>query len=207
MIEHYYIIVFIVPALLVLLITPGVIRYAALVGAIDTPNQRKIHQHPTPRLGGVSICISYLASLFIFLQVGIISNITTTIVSYQWISFIAALVIIFFVGVADDVHPLNPGKKFLVQAIAATIVYAGGFKISTMTSLLSAGTIDIGMLDYPLTLLWIVGITNAFNLIDGLDGLATGVGIIAAGSMFVISASNGHYNSALVILALVGSLG
>ncbi|MEW5798552.1 MAG: hypothetical protein AB1728_06060 [Bacteroidota bacterium] len=206
MIEYYYIIVFVLPALLALMITPGVIRYASLVGAMDQPNQRKIHRHPTPRLGGVSICISFLVSLLIFLQTDIISNITTTIVSYQWISFVSALVIIFFVGVADDIHPMNPGKKFFVQAIAASIVYAGGFKISTMTSLLSVGTIDIGLLDYPLTLLWIVGITNAFNLIDGLDGLATGVGIIAAGSMFLIAASNGHYNSALVILALAGSL-
>lgn len=207
MIEHYYVIVFGIPALLALVITPGVITYASLVGAIDQPNQRKIHRHPTPRLGGVSVCISFLLSLLMFLHTEMISNITTTIVSYQWISFVAALVIIFFVGVADDIRPLNPGKKFLVQAIAATIVYAGGFKISTMTSLLSAGTIEIGLLDYPLTLLWIVGITNAFNLIDGLDGLATGVGIIAAGSMFVIAASNGHYNSAIVILAFVGSLG
>lgn len=205
--EHYYVIVFTVPALLVLVLTPGVIRFASLVGAIDKPNQRKVHKHPTPRLGGVSICISFLISLFIFLQTGIISNITTPIISYQWTSLIAALVIIFFVGVVDDVRPLNPGKKFLVQTIAATIVFAGGFKISTMTSLLSAGTIDIGMLDYPLTVMWIVGVTNAFNLIDGLDGLATGVGIIAAGSMFVISASHGHDNSALIILALAGSLG
>lgn len=201
-----YIFVYILPAVLVLFTTPAVIRLANVVGAIDKPNQRKIHLHPTPRLGGVSICIGFLFTIAAFLQTGIVTNIAPTLLSQQWILFFAALIIVFLIGVVDDIHPLNPGKKFIVQAVAATLVYAGGFKISTMTSLLTAGTFDIGFLDYPLTLLWIVGITNAFNLIDGLDGLATGIGIIAAGSMFVISASHEHFTTALFILALAGCL-
>ncbi|MDE3057010.1 MAG: hypothetical protein KGJ59_03525 [Bacteroidota bacterium] len=204
--EYQILLAFVMPALIVFSLTPFAVHFATMVGAIDQPNERKIHQHPTPRLGGIAICIGFLLSLLILSRISAIKNIPSPLVSLQGISFIIALILVFFTGVADDIRSINPGKKFLAQALAAAIVCAGGFRISTVTSFMTHEPLNLGALELPATVLWIVGITNAFNLIDGLDGLASGVGIMAALSMSAISYFNGTIGTALVALALAGAI-
>ncbi|HTR81111.1 MAG TPA: hypothetical protein VMM58_05715 [Bacteroidota bacterium] len=189
-----------------LLLTPLVIRFATLVGAIDLPNERKIHRYPIPRLGGIALCIGFLVTLFVLKALNIAGNSPFPFAGYRGLAFIAAFVLIFFVGVVDDIRSINPGKKFLVQLAAAAIVYAGGFRISSMTNFLSPGKLNLGILDFPLTVIWIAGVTNAFNLIDGLDGLASGVGIIASLCMSCIAYLKGDIATAFIVLALAGAI-
>lgn len=197
---------FIIPVILSLLVTPWVIKFALWIKAIDEPGGRKIHKSVTPRLGGLAIIISVSVSLgIIFLLFpalfdGIRENITQASV------FAISFFVIFLLGFWDDLKPLKPGVKFAVQFVVAALVYFAGFKISNITNPLGAGMLNVEMIDFPLTLLWIVGITNAFNLIDGLDGLASGVATIACTSIFVITALGGEIWAAVLALTLAGAL-
>jgi len=119
---------------------------------------------------------------------------------------VVSLTIVLFLGIWDDLKPLTPGKKFLGQVLAASIVYLAGFRISAITHPLSTELLDLGFFAYPLTIIWIVGITNAFNLIDGLDGLASGVGLIVSITIFSISLIRHDATTAMMALLLAGSL-
>ncbi|TLG71528.1 MraY family glycosyltransferase [Culicoidibacter larvae] len=150
------------------LATPFVQRIAVHIGALDYPNERKIHKSVIPRLGGLAIFISFLFGYTFFAA------------NYQNMDFIlVGAIMIVLMGIFDDIKPLKAWQKFLVQVIAAVIVvYFGNFVVY-----------DIGFLDFQLvftpvfaqifTVVWIVGITNAINLIDGLDGLAAGISTIS----------------------------
>lgn len=199
---YQYIVIFLIPLILALGLTPLVIRFAKLVGAIDYPNERKVHKDPIPRLGGISIYLSFVISLYILSYIETINIYITTKTVFM---LIVSATVVLLLGMWDDIRELKPGKKFLGQCIAATIVYIAGFRISTVTSF-SGDMMYLGILDYPITLLWIVGITNAFNLIDGLDGLAAGVAIIAGMTIFSISIVKDDIMSAILVLTFVGGI-
>lgn len=201
-----YVVAFIVTLALSLVLTPLVMKLAVLVGAIDKPNQRKVHKVPTPRLGGVAIFFSFFGGLLclsLYQPVGL---------SDFWISgregmmFLGAIVIVLFLGIWDDIRSLHPGQKFLVQLVLSIVIYFAGFSVSNVTNVFGSGTTTLGYFDFPLTVLWIVGVTNALNLIDGLDGLAAGVALIAAGTILPISLLNGDQGTSILALLLVGSL-
>ncbi|HWP82724.1 MAG TPA: hypothetical protein VNN76_08720 [Bacteroidota bacterium] len=197
---------FLLPAFLSFAVTPLVIAIAHRIGAIDLPNERKIHKHPMPRLGGLGIYFSMFLSLLAFSLLA--PNIVPlgSLSSSKVILFTAAVTLMLAVGIVDDLKPLSPFPKLIVQVIAATMVYGGGFRISTVTDVVGLEPMSIGLLDFPVTLLWIVGVTNAFNLIDGLDGLAAGVGIIAATTIAAVSIMNSDPASAFMVLVLAGAL-
>lgn len=199
---YEFIVVFLIPLLASLVITPSVMKLAKLLGAIDYPNERKIHSHPIPRLGGFAIYTSFVISLYIFSH---INPISTNLNSNTIFMLIGSVTFVLVLGIWDDIKELKPGKKFIGQCIAATIIYLAGFRISTITSF-SGEMIYLGLLDYPITLVWIVGITNAFNLIDGLDGLASGVAAIAGITIFSISIIKGDIPSAILVLAFTGAI-
>ncbi len=199
---YQYIVIFLIPLILALVLTPFVIRLAKLVGAIDYPNERKVHKYPIPRFGGIAIYMSFIISLYIF---SYIDAVNIYITKKTVLMLLGSATIVLLLGIWDDIKELKPGKKFIWQCIAATIVYLAGFKISSVTSF-SGDLLYLGILDYPITLLWIVGITNAFNLIDGLDGLASGVATIAGITIFSISIVKDDIVSAILVLAFVGSL-
>src|ERR1041385_2455442 len=194
------------PLISSLLITPGIIRLARGVGAIDLPNERKIHTQPVPRLGGLAVYCSF------FLMVALVSAAnpwpfaSTWVFSTKGIAFLVSLVFVVLLGTWDDLRPLKPGLKFCVQALIATGCYLAGFRISAVTDPFNTGLVHLGNFDYPITVIWIVGVTNAFNLIDGLDGLACGVGIIASLTIFMITLLNGDVATAFLALLLTGSL-
>lgn len=189
-----------------LLLTPLVIKFARFVGAVDIPNPRNIHKKKMPLLGGVAIFMSFILA-FGMVQLLFPDLIALEIPDSFSLFFIAlALISILMLGIWDDISPQKPGIKFLLQLLIATMVYAAGFGITELMNPFTNEIIQIGYFSYPLTVLWIVGVTNAFNLIDGLDGLASGVAIISSFSIFTLSIINQDINTAILVLMLAGSL-
>ncbi|WP_461200832.1 glycosyltransferase family 4 protein [Anoxybacillus sp. TBDG-1] len=180
------------------LITPVVKWLAFRVGATDKPNQRKVHQKIMPRLGGLAIFISFIVGYFVLQPA---SPYATAIV-------IGATIIVL-TGVLDDIYELSPKWKLLGQIIAAIVVIYGGIRIDFI-NLPFGGHLEFGLLSIPITMLWIIGITNAINLIDGLDGLAAGVSSIALVTIAGMAATMGNtyvFVFAMSLLLLGSTLG
>lgn len=157
-----------------ILITPVVKKLAFVIGATDKPNQRKVHQKIMPRLGGLAIYISFVIGVFIFHPVSpfLLPNALKAIMLGSGI--------IIITGVLDDMFEISPKMKMLGQLLAAAVViFFGGIQVEFINLPFINDPLHFGFLSVPITFLWIVGITNAINLIDGLDGLAAGVSSIA----------------------------
>ena len=201
-----FILAFLLPLFLSLLLTPMVIKFANRIGATDAPDERKVHTSVMPRIGGLAIFLSasgtILALFFLFPET--LPNLFDG--SYTTFIVVFCFVALFGLGFRDDLKPLSPEVKFGIQFILAAIIYFAGFKISNITNPLDTGVLEIGIFDLPITILWIVGITNAFNLIDGLDGLASGVAVIACISIFIITTLSGQIEEAIFSLIIAGAL-
>lgn len=186
-------------------LTP-LVRYGARrIGAVDQPGERKIHDAPIPRLGGVSIVVSgVLTGLLIWgLEYATDGIVRTDLRVWKPVCLGGAVV--FLLGVWDDLRPVPVWLKFVLQGIAAGIAIWFGIVVEHV-SLLGGSRIALGALALPLTFLWIMGITNAFNLIDGLDGLAAGLASIAAGAIAMLSLLRGEAQDTLLLCILLGSL-
>nr|WP_202406483.1 MraY family glycosyltransferase [Virgibacillus massiliensis] len=166
---------------------------AIVIGAVDKPNHRKVHQKMMPRLGGLAIYSSFLLGFLIFLPQ-----------TYNYWPILIGATIIMFVGILDDVMQLSAKVKFGGQLIAAMVPVFGGYTIEFIT-VPFGDRIEFGIAAIPLTIIWIVAITNAINLIDGLDGLAAGVSSIALLTISVLAISMGNYPIALLSFMLLGS--
>jgi UDP-GlcNAc:undecaprenyl-phosphate GlcNAc-1-phosphate transferase len=193
--------------LLALGFTPLVRRLALGWGAVDLPDEtRRIHQEPTARLGGLAI---FAASLICFVAVPLLNNIVSQSLSNNWdalsILFVPATMI-FLLGVYDDFRGLSAPVKLGVQILAAAFLYSNGFTIKAISLPFGASLEFPLWLGFPLTALWIVGVTNAFNLIDGIDGLAAGASVFALLTLFVSSLMQGHPEVCLVSIILVGAV-
>jgi UDP-GlcNAc:undecaprenyl-phosphate GlcNAc-1-phosphate transferase len=203
---YQFLLSFLVPFAISLLITPSVIWLAPRIGAMDQPNERKIHKVPTPRLGGVAIYASFLLALGLLNLLNKEAHNLISLGTNKGVMFTIALVIITGLGIFDDLRPRTPSQKFAVQLVASTLVYLAGFQISAVTNPFGGGLLNLGIFSYPATVLWIVGITNAFNLIDGLDGLAAGVAAIACLTIFGVSLMMEDISTAMLILILAGAV-
>lgn len=179
-------------AVLSFAVTPLVKRLAQKVGAMDVPTDgRRMHHHPIPRMGGLAIFLAFLASVLIFAYPEIDREIR---------GILLGAVIIVILGVLDDIITLHAGLKFVVQILAAVLVVLHGCRIEHFMGLHLAD-----WLSYPVSVVWIVAITNAVNFIDGLDGLAAGVSAISAGAMLVVALVVGDFMSAVMLAAIVGA--
>ncbi|MGH9867797.1 MAG: MraY family glycosyltransferase [Candidatus Polarisedimenticolia bacterium] len=187
-------------ALVSFLLAFPVRRIAVFFNIVDHPERRKMHQIPIPLLGGVAVSLSWV--LLSILAVSFLTFGQTEIQSYQ--SLVAGLLLIVILGIVDDVRGVSPPLKFAVQAAAAMIVVLGGTRMEAFTNPLGP-SFEIGWLGIPLTVFWIVGVTNAMNLIDGLDGLAAGVAGIAALGLFALTAPGEPFVASLTII-LVGAV-
>ncbi|MEQ6356867.1 MraY family glycosyltransferase [Lysinibacillus sp. M3] len=166
-----------------ILLTPLVKRLAFKIGAVDAPNYRKVHARIMPRLGGLAIFLSFLIAVAIFQPILIINENGSNFL----LAIIIGACIIVATGVVDDMREISAKAKLVGQLIAALIViFVGGIQIDMIT-LPFVGELNLGFLSIPLTIIWIVGITNAINLIDGLDGLAAGVSTIALITLAVMA--------------------
>src|SRR5215467_12734809 len=186
-------------------LTPLVRSVARRVGAVDQPGGRKIHAIPTPRLGGVSVVVSGALTVLIVWDLEHVIGETVQVELGAWIPVFLGGAIVFCLDVWDDVQPIPAGVKFVLQGVAAGVAIWGGILVEHV-SLLGGSGIDLGALALPLTFVWIIGITNAFNLVDGLDGLAAGLAIIAAGSIATLFFLCGDAQDTLLLLILLGAL-
>jgi UDP-GlcNAc:undecaprenyl-phosphate GlcNAc-1-phosphate transferase len=189
---------FLAPAVAVLVTlaaVPLAVRLARQVGAIDEPDPRKVHTRPMPRLGGLSVYLGLVAG---FIVVAVFEGLTP-----EYMGLLAGGTLIFGIGVLDDIRGLSPRLKLLGQVIAAAVVIPFGVDIPFITHPLKEGyLLHLGFWGIPLTIFWIVAVTNAVNLIDGLDGLAAGVGCIAAFTLATLAAMVGDHNGVLPALVL-----
>ncbi|BAK99437.1 UDP-N-acetylglucosamine--undecaprenyl-phosphate N-acetylglucosamine-1-phosphate transferase [Oscillibacter valericigenes Sjm18-20] len=180
------------------LASPIVKTFAYKVGAVDVPkDNRRMHHIPIPRLGGLAIFLGFIVSILLFAEM-----------TNPFRSILLGSVIIVVLGVVDDITPLPAKLKFFVQIVAALIPALNGVLIHVLSNpnLFSENPYwDMGVLSIPVTVLWIVAITNAVNLIDGLDGLAIGVSAISATTVLVISLLVSEFQVAVVMAALVGA--
>jgi UDP-GlcNAc:undecaprenyl-phosphate GlcNAc-1-phosphate transferase len=176
------------------------------VGAIDRPDHRKIHDGAISRLGGVAVwgAVVYVAALAGF--TGLLDGEAFVRVRVLWPCLALGAALLAFVGIVDDVRGVRADLKLLAQGVAALCVVAGGCVIREATNPFTGSSLELGWLGVPVTVLWVVGVTNALNLIDGLDGLAAGVGLIVAGTLCLISLSVGRADVALVTGILAGAL-
>lgn len=188
-----------VSALISFIVTPGVKKFAHYIGAIDVPkDKRKIHTKPTPLIGGLAIYIAFISVLII--KAGRLTN--------TEIGIILGATIIVLGGVLDDKMDLKPWQKLAFQTVASICLIIFGVKIEYLTNPVTSmgGYIDLHWLSIPFTMIWVIGVTNALNLIDGLDGLASGIALISTISIFVISIINYRYEAALLTIILGGSI-
>ena len=202
-----YLFVYLGSALLTLVITPVVIRLARRLNIADAPDVRKAHTKPISHIGGVAI---FLSMMCLTIGVLFLSNVIGDAfqgILPKLIVLLCAAAFIFFVGLIDDIRTkgLRARIKFLAQIAAAIAVCSAGIRIEKV-AIADWLTLDFGWFSWPLTLLWIVGITNAVNLSDGLDGLAAGLAAIACGVIAVFAVHSGNVVMAVLMLALLGSL-
>jgi len=188
----------VVALVLSLAATPGVKWFANYVGAIDVPkDSRRVHKSPIPRLGGLAIFIAFLLGVVLFADI-----------TRQIRGVLIGAVIVVIVGVIDDIMPLRAYIKLIIQIVAALVAVYHGVIIDMFSNPLTFITIDyvsLGYFSIPVTVIWIVAITNSFNLIDGLDGLAVGVSAISSIVMLVISLMASDPNIAIIMAALAGA--
>ena len=189
----YGIVAIICGILLAYTITPPVRVLAFKIGAVDVPlDSRRIHKKPSPRIGGLAIYLSFTLTTMLMCE---LSDELVTI----WIGG-GALVIL---GILDDIYRLNAWLKLAVQLAAAGFAVWNGCVIDHIN--LGGGYIQLGIWAIPLSLLWIAGLTNAINFIDGLDGLACGVSAISTLSMFFVVTLHGDMSASMMCGILVGS--
>ena len=178
--------------------TPLVKRLAYKIGAVDVPKDgRRMHDHPIPRLGGLAIFVGFMISVLLFAEI-----------DRPLRGILLGSCLIVAVGVVDDSHPLGAGVKFILQIVAALIAVWHGVIIQTIANPFPfSGTPywDFGVMAVPITVIWIVAVTNSVNHIDGLDGLADGVSTIGALTMLIIALMMGNLEMAVICAALVGA--
>jgi UDP-GlcNAc:undecaprenyl-phosphate GlcNAc-1-phosphate transferase len=196
-----------VALVLALLGTPLVRRIALLAGIVDHPDERRVHVGPIPTLGGLAVAASLLGALLAINQLygGGLGELLS---GYGWRlrHFLLGATLILVAGIVDDAFGMSPIVKVILQLVAAIIALVGGYGVSAITNPLTGGIISLGIFGGVLTVGWIVAVTNAFNLIDGLDGLAAGVALIASLSIVMIAQVEGRPDAAIVASALAGAL-
>jgi UDP-GlcNAc:undecaprenyl-phosphate/decaprenyl-phosphate GlcNAc-1-phosphate transferase len=203
----FYLGIFALSLTLSFVLTRYVRKLASAHGWLALPSfGRHVHEAPLPRLGGVAIFLAFLLSVamaaiisgnFTKLEFGFSARTLATI-------FLPGL-LVFLLGVYDDVRPVGPYVKFAVQALAGAMLFLGGLRVSDLPVFFGAHQFPwyVGL---PLTILWVLAITNAFNLIDGLDGLAAGSALFSTLVVFVVALLSGSSLVCLLTIALAGAI-
>ena len=196
-----YMLAFVIAAGVALLITPGVIFLAARTGAMDAPDARKVHKKPIPRIGGIGIYAAFMAAIFSVLSfVEVTAEVRT-----ELIGLMVGGSLIVLVGVIDDYKNLPAKVKLVGQILAAAVlVIAFDVRIDFITDPFG-DYIYTEWLAIPVTIFWIVGLTNTVNLIDALDGLSAWVSTIASITIFLVALQQGILLVAVLTAALAGA--
>jgi UDP-GlcNAc:undecaprenyl-phosphate GlcNAc-1-phosphate transferase len=198
--------VLLVATLASIAITPLVIRVAVARQLYDTPDAtRRLHTRPIPRLGGVVVFIATGLGLLVASLVGVAGDKLSPERQDFFTGVLLGGAVLFTVGLVDDLRGLRPATKLAAQCLAAMIVYRFGLQIQLMT-LGPTIAVSLGWLSLPLTVFWVVGVTNAFNVVDNMDGLATGLALVALATVLGAALLLGNKDVVLVCLALTGAL-
>ncbi len=201
-----YIWSFAIAFIVALSMTPLARKIAFKIGAVDIPkDERRMHKKPIARLGGLAIFVGFLTAVFFTL---ITRSLDTGVLfeDFRLPGLIIGLLIIVSVGIIDDTRPVPAWIKLLFQILAALVVVLSGIRIEEISNPFSPiGMTFLGILSIPITVLWIVGITNAINLLDGLDGLAAGVSSIASLSLLFVSIFDQQTGAIFLTAALAGA--
>lgn len=192
-----YVTLFIFSMFISLFLTPLFMNISFKFDFLDVPKEeRKVHRKPMPFLGGIIIYISFLATL----------TLQTVFVDKTHFVIIVSSTLILIGGIIDDIYPMKPKGKLLIQIIAISILIFNDIYIKNVSIFPEWNSFSFEFLGIPLMFGWVILVTNAFNLIDGLDGLAAGVSFIATSTIFLISIISGNFSSAIVSSVLCGTL-
>ena len=180
-------------------------KIAFRIGAIDYPGYRRMNREPIPRCGGIALYVGLIAACFtMFLGVRFFDwdlHDLYILSDVNYIVLFIGVTTMFTVGLVDDITQLSPGVKLAGQIVAATVVTLSGITIGAVRTLVDY--LSLGWIDYPLTVLYLVVFVNITNLIDGLDGLASGLVAIVAGGLLYLVLMRGSFTLVLVCLALI----
>lgn len=188
------------------LLTPVVAWFAVAWGWLDQPDgRRKLHRAPVPAVGGIAVFTAFAVAAatleMLARQRGSLRDSFVVV----WGPLVVAGFIAMAAGLADDTRGLRPAAKLALQSLAALYLFYSGFRVETITNPLG-GRVELGVLALPVTVLWLVGMSNAFNLIDGLDGLAAGLALVSTVGLLGTAVFTGRWDTALVAGALAGAL-
>ena len=175
------------------MVTPSVQRLAVRWGAVDKPEARKVHKGIIPRLGGLAIYAGFLAAVLASVHM-----------TWELLGILVGGTAILLLGVVDDVYQISAKTKLLGQIAAASVLLLFDIRIDWLTNPFGS-MIYLDMWAIPITLIWVVSLTNTLNLIDGLDGLAAGVSVIAAVTIFLMAVELNFWLVAVLTAALAGS--
>ena len=190
------VLVFLLSVAITAISIPTIVRVAKVKQLVDIPNGRTSHSGMIPSLGGFAIFVAISISLLIFVDFQ-----TNPGIQY----LLVGLLIIFFIGLKDDILVIDPKKKLLAQIVAAgLLIFLGDVHFTSLHGFLGIHEIP-PVVGYPLTLFVIIVITNSFNLIDGIDGLAAGIGILISLLLGIWFYYIGHYQLAIIALAFTGA--
>jgi UDP-GlcNAc:undecaprenyl-phosphate GlcNAc-1-phosphate transferase len=201
-----YLILALTAAGLTLAVTPLVRALAVGLGAVDVPAARRVHRAPVPRLGGVAILIGGGAALAFAPLLGVPALDLLAARGWHLGWLLAGVLVVTTAGIVDDIRGLDPLPKLAWQGAAAALAIAGGYGLRGATNPFTGGFIEFGAAGVLATLVWILVITNAFNLIDGLDGLAAGVAMIASATLLIVAVSEDRVDAACLWATLLGAL-
>ncbi len=178
-------------------IVPIVIEFSQKEGLVDVPNERKIHKIPVSRLGGIAIWASAMLTFFVLVLLSY----------YPYGKLLSGILLggslMFLLGLVDDIYNLNAKFKLAIQLIVATVVFLLGVQIDTIFNPFGGDPLRLAWLSYPITILWIVGISNAVNFIDGVDGLAGSVITVSSVTLALIAAAISPSNSVTTLIAFI----
>jgi len=187
-----YILAFLIAVVVAYILTPGIISLAVKMGAMDAPDARKVHKAPIPRLGGIGIYIAFMVAVL-----------CTVELTQEVIGLLLGGTIIAIVGIIDDLKNLPAKVKLLGQILAAVVLVSFDVRIDFISDPFG-DMIYFEYLAIPITIFWVVGLTNTVNLIDGLDGLAAGVSTIAAITILLVALQQDYLLIAVLTAALAG---
>ncbi|SHI81451.1 MraY family glycosyltransferase [Thermoclostridium caenicola] len=212
-IEYEHLVAFSVALIIAFFSTPIARRIAFRTGAVNVPrDNRRMHKKPMPLFGGLAIIAGFVIAMVYGFASRDLSEFLFFLSRPKSLGIIFGALIIVVLGIVDDIRPLKAGVKFVVQLLAASVVVATGTSIISITMPFTSGA-DNGMtyilgetIAFLISIFWIVGVTNAINLIDGLDGLAAGVSGIASASLFIVAVIRGQDDIALAAVSLAGAI-
>jgi UDP-GlcNAc:undecaprenyl-phosphate GlcNAc-1-phosphate transferase len=188
-------------------VLPLVIRFARRYGAVDRPDPRRAHEGVVPRLGGVGIFLGFVAGVTaaLFTAGRIPVAVGPGGDNEMWYGAAVGFGIIFLAGLLDDLYDFRPGTKLLLQVMGAGAAVSTGLTIDAVSTPFGI-TLELGALGPLAAFVWILVVTNAFNLVDGLDGLAGGLALIVTSTVALVAVANGHFSAVVLATALAGAV-